>query len=406
MRIYLYPILWVGLNSFNILYAKNACDWKTWKDLGKAITETSPEIEVLKGEESYRNSLTNSASLLPPAVVAGQYTVGDLPWKSSTLEASYLWTLENKDKREARFGAARAGADSIRYEIEDRKAKQLLEVALVQQALRRIELRRDVLIETQSTYRKIIKQYESRLSLGPEQEASLAVYRIAKKENDLKIESLEVEKSPYVYQLASMTGCTEVKLPNSTPSAYSNLTFQEKSDEVSSAVRRLEAQSKSLQLSFQSEIHSLAPDLSIGPVLIASKNSEKNKLEVGVAASMPIGAQRTSVLSASKTSEYKVRQSEIDLKISRIKIEKEAWMDQYRKSIKAMKGGLSKEEITKTHRKLEALFQGERVSAALVIEAHRQLLEHITSFANLESKSTEALWNIRYLDGKLDWSDL
>lgn len=405
MRIYLYPFLWVCLSSFNLLQAQEKCEWKTWQELAKAVTESSPEIKVLKGEENYRNTLTDSAALDPPAVVTGQYTAGGMPWKSSNLEASYLWTIENREKREARLGAARAGIDSIRYEIEDRKATQLLKIALFQQALRRIDSRREVLLETQSTYKKIIRQFEGRLSLGPEQEASLAVFRIAKKENDLKIESLEVERSQYVYQVASVTGCSELNLPK-LPSSHHAAVDLEMSDSVSTSVKRLEAQAKSLELSIQSEIRSFAPDLSIGPVVIAGKDDDKDRLEIGIAASMPIGGQRQSILGAGKSAELKARRAEIDLSIYRIKIEREAWIDQYRKSIRAMKGGLSTEEISKTHRKLESLFQGERVTAALVIESHRQLLEHITSFTDLESKATEAMWNIRYLDGKLDWRDL
>jgi hypothetical protein len=244
------------------------------------------------------------------------------------------------------------------------------------------------------------------MSLGPEQEASLAVFRIAKKENDLKIESLEVEKSQYIYQMASITGCLQVRLPKLNPSFRQSKPEEEKPDSVSTAVKRLEAQGKSLELAIQSEIRGVTSDLSIGPVVIAGRDDEKNTLEIGVAGSMPIGGARQSVLSAERAAEFKSRRSEIDLDISRLKIEREAWLDQYRKSIKAMKGGLSTEEISKTHRKLESLFQGERVSAALVIESHRQLLEHTTSFTDLESKATEAVWNIRYLDGKMDWSDL
>ncbi len=406
MRICLYPLLLVCLSSFDFLYAEENCEWKSWQDLGQAVSENSPEIKVLKSEESYQNSLADSAALTPPVVVNGQYTAGGFPWKSSNLEASYLWTLESQEKKGARLGAARAGAETVRYEIEDRRATQLLKLALLQQALRRLDSRREVLIETQGTYRKIIRQFENRLSLGPEQEASLAVFRIAKKENDLKIEALEVEKSQYVYQVAAITGCSQARLPKQTSMSATMKLDQEKSDSVSSAVQRLQAQSKSLELSIQAEIRSYTPDLSIGPMVLAGREDDKNRLEVGIAASMPIGGQRANVLSASKTAERRARQSEIDLSMSRIKIEREAWMDQYQKSIRAMKGGLSKEEISKTHRKLETLFQGERVSASLVIESHRQLLEHITSFTDLESKATEAIWNIRYLDGKIDWSDL
>jgi outer membrane protein TolC len=406
MRIYLCAIFWACFNAPLALYAEEKCEWKTWADLGKSVIENSPEINVLKAEEQYRSSLLNTASLSPPAVANGQYTAGGLPWKSSSLEASYLWTIESKEKKEARLGAARAGAEGVKYDVEHRQASQLLKLALIQQTVRRLNARREVLLETRATYRKIVKQFENRLSLGPEQEASLAVFRIAKKENDLKIEALEVEKSQLSYELAMVTGCSQGKIPAEKTALGKELLLEEDTNSVSSAVRRLQAQSKTLKLSIDSEIQSYTPDLSIGPVVMANRSDDKNSLEVGIAASLPMGGERPRLLGVSKTAEYRARQTEIDLEISRMKIERDAWINQYQKSLKAMKGGLSKEEISKTHKKLESLFQGERVSAALVIEAHRQLLDHITTFTELETKASEAIWNIRYLDGKLKWSDL
>lgn len=401
MRICLYVFL--CLLSFNSASAQT-CEWDSWQDLGKAVIENAPEIKILKEEGNYRNSLVESAALKPPSVLNGQYTVGGMPWKSSNLEASYLWTLESQDKRQARLDAARAEADIVPHEIENRRAALLLHLALLQQNFRRIEARRDVLLETQATYLKIIQQYKQRPSLGPEQEASLAVFTIAKRENDLKIETLDVEKSRLTYQLGSITGCSSPQLPR-TPTPTTRLKVDE-NNAPSSEIRLLEARAKSLDRSLQAEIKSFQTDVSVGPMLIAGRDDDDNKLEFGVAFSLPLAADRVTTLTTSKSAEFRARRAEIDLRIARKRIERDAWMDQYRRSEKAMKGGLSKDELSRTHRKLEALFQGERVSAALVIESHRQLLEHITSFSELESKAIEAIWNIRYLDGTIAWSDL
>ena len=405
MRIYLYPLIWVCLGVFKPAFGQVKCDWKTWKDLGQAISENSPEINVLKNDQDYRQTLTDVAELSPPAVAAGQYTVGGAPWESSTLEATYLWTIEGRQKRESRLGAARSGVESLLSEIEDRKAQQLLKVALIQQHLKRIEARQEVLAETQATYKKIIRQYEGRLMLGPEQRAELAVFKIAKNENNLKMGELEVERSQQAYHLAAIAGCREIKIPEILPGKKVALE-DSKADSVSTAVRRLEARAKSLQLAAQSEIQAFSPDFSIGPTVIAERDDDNNTLEFGVAASFPIGAQRVNVMSASKSAELRVRQSEVQMEISQIAIKREAWLNQYRQSIAAMKRGLSQKELSSAHKQIESLSGGERVSAALVIEAHRQLLEHISSYTDLESKATEAAWNILYLDGEIDWSDL
>lgn len=403
MRLCVRPWLWVCLLTSSRLFAQNSCEWKTWAEFGQTLAERSPDIEVLKNEESYRNSLSDSAALTPASVLNGQYTAGAAPWKDSHLEVSYLWTLEDQDKRNLRLAASKADVESVQQEIENRRAYQILKLALVQQSLRRMDARREVLQETAATYAKLIGQFERRV-LGPEQEASLAVYRIAKKENALKIEALEVERSQITFQLAALAGCSPITLPKLKKVPQTLDRPAGKGSSPSPNMRALEAQKKSLEL--QADPRGFSTDLSIGPIVIADQEDDKSNFEIGVVASIPIGGERNRVLGGSKSAELKARRSALDLAITRQSIERDAWLDQYQKSMKAMEGGFSKDEAHQMHKRLETLFQGERVGAELVIEAHRQLLEHVTTYSELEAKAAEALWNIRYLDGQLKWSDL
>lgn len=408
MRIYGYSLAWASAFIFSstLVAEEKKCSGKNWAELAQHVAEASPPIQVLSEAAQAREAALASSTLGPPSLASGQYTAGGPPWKSSSLEASYLWTLEPAAKVKARRAAAQADADASRIEVDELKAFQLLQLALMQHAARRLEARREVLLETESTYRKIIRQYEARLTLGPEQEASLAVFRIAKKENDLKIEALEVEKSQWAYKLAALSGCAKAELPPAAPRALDLELPAAKSPGISPAIQRLEAKAKALDLSLEAEIQSYGSDLSIGPLVVAERSDDENRVQFGIAASLPIGGARSGVISTAKSAEQRARRSAAAWELRKLKIEREAWLEQYQKSVQAMKGGLSREDFAETHKKLETLFQGERVSAALIIESHRQLLEHTEIFSDLEAKAWEAIWNIRYLDGALQWRDL
>jgi hypothetical protein len=407
MRIHSYLFAFICFFPFKAVHAAEQCDWNTWPQLAEKVVETSPEISVLKSQQQHRSALVESASIKPPSTLSGQYTSGNLPWRSGGLEASYLWTIESSEKRESRINAAKADTTAVAAEIDERKSLLLLNLALIQQELKRIAAKREVLIETQATYAGIIRQYANRLSLGPEQTASLTVFKIAKNENDLRIEALEVERSQLIKRIGTITGCVDPKIPKvDTKSVKWPSIVAENIAPGSPSVRKLEAQAESLQKSLQADLKNMKPDLSIGPMVTMEHGDEKTRFEAGIAASMPVGASRITALSASRSAEYSARQSENRLSLSRIEMERSAWVDQYKKSLNALKSGLSKAELSKSHKSLETLFRGERVSASLVIESHRQLLEHTATQAELEAKASEALWNLKFLDGSISWRDL
>ncbi|RYZ80536.1 MAG: hypothetical protein EOP04_25690, partial [Proteobacteria bacterium] len=170
MRIYRSLLLWAITLNVSPLLADETCEWGSWQDMAKSAAQSSPEILALKSEESFRLSQSNAANVSPTTLANAQYVAGGMPWKSSNFEGSYLWTIERSQKKDARIAAARSGVESTQIEREDRVAQTILKIALIQQALKTMDSRIEILEETKETYRKVIKQYESRLSLGPEQE--------------------------------------------------------------------------------------------------------------------------------------------------------------------------------------------------------------------------------------------
>jgi outer membrane protein TolC len=405
MRLYLCLFLWALTRPFPFVYAQTVCESNSWQDIAKSAMEKAPEIIALRAQEAFHVSEAEAATLAPASVANVQYATADRPWQESNLEASYLWTIERQDKRQARVSAARARLNTTKVEMQDQRAQIVLKIVLLQNALLRIENRREVLLETQGTYRKIIRQYENRLTLGPEQEASLAVFRLAKKENDLRIESLSLEENQYVNQLSVVLGCRLTRFPR-PKGLNSEVPGVGPLSPASPALERMQGLATRLELEAKSETQSYSSDLSMGPLIIADRGDRSYTLKVGLVLSIPMDNKRPLLLSNAKAAEFQARKTEIDLKIQQFELERQNWMNQYEAAVKALKNGLTVGEISATHHKLENLFRGERVGAALIIESHRQMLEHITSVTDLEAKASEALWNIRYLDGNLKWSDL
>lgn len=291
--------------------------------------------------------------------------------------------------------------------MDDQKAQQLLKIALTQQVLKRLEARREILLETKETYSKLIQRYKRIPSRGPEQETSLAVIEIAKGETDLRLHALDVEESEKLYDLASLSGCSSISLPIKALAKLKTPAWKDiEAPEASSRLKRLDAEIAAIERRQDVEIGSYTSDLSIGPMLIAGHDEDRGRIEVGVAASYVLAGDRTRQLSMVRSSETKVQQVKIEQEKSQLHIGREAWKSQYHRATDAMKTGLTNEEITRRHHKFEALFRSERISAALVIESHRQMLEHVVTYSELEAKAAEAYWNLRYLDGQLNWRDL
>ena len=62
---------------------------------------------------------------------------------------------------------------------------------------------------------------------------------------------------------------------------------------------------------------------------------------------------------------------------------------------------VSERLLKQKHNKIEKLFKRGVISSAMIIEAHRQLIEFTNTRFEFELGAVEALWNIYKIQGKL-----
>lgn len=393
------------LNTNAFADSRAICEAKDWQSLARSLEKDGPKVSILSAKKELRRAEAEAAQLRPESTANAQFTAGGRRRTTGTLEASYLFSLEDSEKLQSRIAAAASQEGILSLEKDDLRAKQILELGLIQENARRILYLRDILLETEETYRTIIQLYQRIPSRGPEQETSLAVFQIARGENDFKIEALELEQKEFQAKLSFLSGCDVLDL-NWKKIPALRLEDRLPSSSPSTAEALLEAERAGNESRLLAEQKQYLPDFSLGPVVLVEKDEDQDRLEFGLALSYPLGSTKAKQLGSARAKEAVLDRLEFDRNKRQLQLQKTVWLEQYESARRALKKGMNPQQIAQKHRQLEKLFRSDRVSAALVIEAHRQMFDHVNRYAELEFKAVEAGWNLRYLNGELSWRDL
>jgi hypothetical protein len=323
-------------------------------------------------------------------------------------EFRYEWTLERGGKRDARQKLVSTQVALSESAISSRKAELLRDLAFIRDRMQQIEHEEEILKETVSTYRALMRQLESQAALSPEQDVTLAVFRLAHDETLMKSGQLQVEEEGYRSQLAHLTACSTVSLPQDRSKErtdWPDFPSQWK-DQTSAWKRQQEAQKAHARALLDQEIAQSSADLSIGPVARWSLEDGSSKPAFGVAASMPLGSTQSQASVQVAQAAWSLAEVESTLEEKKRAAEYARWLGQYRSAVKVLRQGFAEKAVQDKHEKMEKLFLAGRVNASLIIEAHRQMYEHVVSRHQMEWKAMEAYWNLRSMNGQLREEDL
>jgi hypothetical protein len=147
-------------------------------------------------------------------------------------------------------------------------------------------------------------------------------------------------------------------------------------------------------------------DLSIGPVARLSLEDGSSKPAFGVAASLPIGQTQSRATLQVAQASFSLAEVEATIEEKKRAADYARWLGQYRSAVKVLRQSFAETAVQDKHEKMEKLFLAGRVNASLIIEAHRQMYEHVVSRHQMEWKAMEAYWNLRSMNGQLREEDL
>ncbi|HYX39032.1 MAG TPA: hypothetical protein VE954_38500 [Oligoflexus sp.] len=390
------------------LWGAETCVWSTWSGVASAVLRSAPEWTSLQKKQDLDRSQLDAAGVGPAARAEAQYLAGAPLTREGEAEVRYEWTLERGGKREARQRLAQTQLHLTQAGLETRRSELLRNLAITADRWQQIAHEQDILDETVATYRALIRQFGERAALSPEQDVTLAVFKLARDETLLKSGQLRVESEGFRSQLAYLTGCDSFKLPqehSKERSAWPEFSNQI-SQQTSALKRQQEAHLAHARALLDQETVQTIADLAIGPVARWSLDEGSSKPAFGVTASLPIGASQQKATLQVAQAAFALTEVESSLEDRKRAADYARWLSQYRTAVEVLRQGFAETAVKDKHEKMEQLFLAGRVSASLIIEAHRQMYEHLVSRHQIEWKAMEAYWNLRYLTGQIQEADL
>lgn len=385
-------------------------------DATEPICQPASYVELVRCAESKSSEIQISDQQLKSAQkledVARQWVNPELDADSvakgserSETNASLLFTLRLGGKRDALIGEAQSELERARAGRDLGVYQSRLELML--SLYRLSHLKGEIHLEEESveTFSKIVKQFQKRAALSPEQDVSLSVFKMALADHQLKLTKLKSDEEKLYQALTAVTGLSKSLLSKNLPPAKQAWPSVENTapNDESPQVRVALADLKLARSQKQKAEGDSWPDLKIGPTMKAVKENGESTTFVGLGLSMPLpvfsqnGAGRA--YSAQRLLEAEMSAAQTKRKSAATRAE---LVNRYNQTIQSLKSSLSLRIVNEKHEQLERQFFKGLVPSSLVIEAHRQLFDLEERRNASELEAIEALGRILILDNKFN----
>lgn len=325
--------------------------------------------------------------------------------KKNETDVSLSFPIELGGKRSARKEIAGAEASKAEVELFRAKAEIRKAVFLKLLRLRQIEGELNLIDESLQTFTKLVKQYESRPTLSPEQEVTLTVFKIAKGEYSFKRMEFDEELSSIEAFFKITTGLELENVKKALPSRIDKWpTVKADNQDIKNSplVSLYDADIQVARGELSKAQSESWPTMSLGPSAKFSRESGREYQQWGLNLSMPLpllnvnGAGRTVASISVRSAEQKR-----DLAVQKLESERNALKKSYRKSVVALEETPNGHTLESKHKKVEGLFLRGLVPSSLVIEAHRSLVDFEKTRNEREMRAVESYLDIQVIDGDI-----
>ena len=395
-------IVSVGLFlSLNTLAAQSDCSINNYIDLVKCSEIKSKNVQITNQKMKTAEQLESAASqwINPEIDIESVSKNSDFSEQTATI----FFNLSLGGKRSARISQARAEYDKA--SVLNQFEKQSERLSLMLSYYRLGHLKSEIKIEEESVaaFSKVIKQYQGRSALSPEQDVSLSVFKMALADHQLNLVKIRSDYENLLNEVLISTGLdTETILKNLPKSKSDWLKVDQDTDTLQSPQVKLAKSEVSLAKSQISIANSESwPELKVGPTFQRNKQGNETENLAGFSLSMPLpvfswnGGGR-------ELARQKVIETEMsfDLEKSKVSALRKQLVNKYINTTEILKNTLSSKVVSEKHEKLERQFFRGTVPSSLIIEAHRQLYDLESRRNESERIAIESLGQILIIDNK------
>jgi len=394
-------------------WAENLCgEPRTAADLIVCLEEKSPEIQRAKASLAAAEKLVGVAGQIPNPELSAQFSTGKIfqdddfggqNVRSSETEVAIVQPIELGGKRSSRKETAKAKIRAAEADLYAARATGRILFLTQFNRLKQLLSEQVLIDEALGTFTKLVGQYQRRPALSPEQEVTVAVFRLAADDYRLRKAEVDDEVTQVHATLALQTGLRPESFAGYLPSRRVEWpTFANDTPLNTPFVAKAEAQVNEAQADLKLAKSESWPILKLGPFFRLETTSNTNDPFYGLQFESPIPvlnlnrkgrAYANQVLMAAETN--------LDLAKKEQHQSREALLRIYQRSVAILSSTLTDPEVQKKHEKIERLFFQGVVPSALVIEAHRQLVDFETNRNARELAALKAMWGLYALEGKL-----
>lgn len=397
MRITLFALY--GLLFTSIAFAD--CNPKNYSELVKCAETSALDIKI--SQQQLKASVQKEKATkqwINPELEVEHFSKGS---EFSETAATVLFNLTmGRRSSDIKTAEAELKKDSITANTDISQAKLNLILSLY----RLSHLKREVAIEeeTGQTFGKIIKQFEKRPALSPEQKVSLSVFKMAFADHQFSLTKLKNEELEVLQGLTTLTGISSKEIEKNLPSRKTEWLKLEQIQDVESPQELIAQAELEIATSEKSKANSESwPELMIGPSFKETKADGERESITGVSLSMPLPVFSINQGGRAFANE-KLTAAKMNLELTQAKAKTKRTLleTKYRSHIASLESVLNSKAVSDKHKEIENLFFKGVISGPLVIEAHRQLFDLEQKRNELEFGAVEALGQILIHDNKFN----
>ena len=397
---FLFTLFLLSLASTNAISGEVCETLNTPNDVLKCVVNHHLSIRMGKSELSETELGIEVAKQRPNPDL--DVDVTDTSGSGFGTEVSYLHTFELGNKREARIKVAESIRNYTRSDLINRQENLAIRTVTSMYRLRQINHELSVVTEIISTFKKIIGQYRNVGRLGPEQQISISVFTMALEENKLAKNSLLNEREVIVGRIETGIGKKIDFTDKILPELKSDWPKFESKDNLKSSKLQLALHEIDLaKANVEIEKSESTPNLAIGPKF-GFERDERNSFSIGIGVSVPLplyqnnSAGRAKAMASLNNSQLKFNFTKTELES-----EKQILIDLYNRIVGGISKTLSEKQIEHNHRNLHTMIKRGVVSASIVIELHRQIIDYYSKLHEQEILAVQAYWKILAIEGRI-----
>lgn len=382
------------------------CSLNSPQDVIDCALSNHPEAQRAKLSNLQAENFESQASQRPNPEFNGRSLFGkSLGDDAITHEANLAHTVELGGKRGSRIEKALAEKDSVVATSQRSREEVLLETIRNLYRIRQAKDELHTLDEALETFGRIQQQFRSRPRRTPEQEVSLGVFDIAEGDYQLRKAALETELATDIREIELAIG--QDFQPSDKVLPARRKTWPSINDQApvssfkGSAMNSVRAGLKLAEADL-SVAQSLSwPNFKIGPSFQSQTSGPFTYQTYGLNLTfeLPLFQINGGGRAVARTG-LDLAERSLLLREKEVTNQRKVLLIRYENSIKAIEASLSHKELEKKHRSTDALFARGIIPSALVIEAHRQIVDFTKNQNEQELSALEALWHLYVLEGR------